>query len=68
MKNQLSSKTLKASIFEGESSLSNLICEILNEAKTITVDYDFIIDIMNNCTNHSDKLILFIKKCYESNL
>jgi hypothetical protein len=60
-------KTLKVAIFEGESPLSNLICTILNQAKKIIVDYNFIINIMNNCTNHSDKLNLFIKKCYDSN-
>lgn len=59
-------ETLPKATFEGNSSLSNSICLILNEAGKLSVDNDFVIEVMKSCTNRYDKLSLFVKKCHGS--
>ena len=59
-------QSLPLSLYNGNSTLSNSICAILNESKAIPMDNDFILNVLKNVTIQQQKLSLFVKKCNES--
>ncbi|MDP4240605.1 MAG: hypothetical protein Q8904_14170, partial [Bacteroidota bacterium] len=46
--------------------LSNSICSILNGKEKLTVDSNFVIELIRTASDQKQKLCLFVKKCTES--
>lgn len=59
-------ETIPLTTFKDNSTLSNSICSVLNQAERISVDNDFVIAVISTATDQHQKLSLFVKKCLES--
>jgi len=59
-------ESLPTSIFKNNSTLSNLICTLLNLAKKVLGDLPYVIELMSNATDQQQKLSIFVRECLES--